>query len=1052
MSNTIIQIKYSSAPGSIPNNLQPGELAINIEDGKLFYGNASNNSTLFDVVTEPSGLNGDIQFNDLGSFGSDSGLNYNTTTKLLQVSNILANTATIGSYNVAPTIVTLYQYANSASSYANSAYLKANTAAGSNGQLQFNLNNAYGAASDLYYTSGDKILHVYTLNAVANVDAQNVIAYNKLYAGIATSLATPLPDLIAQFTGNVASYVQVNAENIHPEGSADYVATADVGDDENFYINLGIHNSNITEGQIFPLDGYLLAQGNTGQLGGNLIIATTSSTTGLKTKFFTGGVEQENLVAEFGSNEILFVPEINSNTTNRISLHSNSSYLHANAAFAYANTLSSGSIDLVARNTANTAYDAANGATVLAQAAFDKANNATDTWVRDAANSASSYANSAFVKANTNSNTINTVSSVATSAYNQANTATTNSATADQKAVSAGVYANSAYVQANTASTTATSAGSYANGAFTKANTATTNAATADQKAVTSGVYANAAFGVANTATTTATSAGSYANSAFTKANTAANNAATADQRAVTSGVYANSAYVQANTATTNAATADQKAVTSGLYANNAYIQANTNANNIVIVGSYANSAYTQANTAANNAATADQKAVSAGVYANSAYTQANTATINAASAGSYANSAYVQANTATSNAATADQKAVSAGVYANGAFTKANTATTNAATADQRAVTSGSYANSAFIKANSAFDTANTKLSSSGGTISGNLVVSGNLSVTGNVTSYSSQDLIINDPLILLANNNIGNVIDIGFIGHYVEDSNTRHTGLVKDVSANVWYLFDNYIPHIQETNILDTSDTSFRLANFTANVVTNVISIRGYDPINHTNSAFSVANTALSNAATADQKAVSAGSYANAAFGIANTASTTATSASSYANSAFAKANTIPTQLNVTDDTSTTSLYPIMVGAVGSTQTVKASSSKIYFNAATGTIYASSKSFSIPHPTKEGKKLIYGSLEGPENGVYVRGRTDSNVIELPDYWVELVDESTITVELTAIGKPQQLYVEEIKDNKVFIRNGNWIDKSIDCYFTVYGERKDIDKLQVEV
>ena len=91
------------------------------------------------------------------------------------------------------------------------------------------------------------------------------------------------------------------------------------------------------------------------------------------------------------------------------------------------------------------------------------------------------------------------------------------------------------------------SAGSYANGAFTKANTATTNAATADQRAVTSGAYANAAYGVANTASINALSAGSYANSAYNQANTATTNAATADQKAVTSGVYANSAFSVAN-------------------------------------------------------------------------------------------------------------------------------------------------------------------------------------------------------------------------------------------------------------------------------------------------------------------------------------------------------------------------------------------------------------------------------------------------------------------------------------------------------------------------
>jgi len=114
------------------------------------------------------------------------------------------------------------------------------------------------------------------------------------------------------------------------------------------------------------------------------------------------------------------------------------------------------------------------------------------------------------------------------------------------------------------------------------ANTATTNAATADSKAVTAGSYANSAFLKANTATTNADGASLYANSAFLKANTA-------DSKAVTAGSYANSAYTQANTATTNAATADSKAVTAGSYANSAYTQANS-------AYTQANAAYNKAN------------------------------------------------------------------------------------------------------------------------------------------------------------------------------------------------------------------------------------------------------------------------------------------------------------------------------------------------------------------------------------------------------------------------------------------------------------------------
>ncbi len=111
-------------------------------------------------------------------------------------------------------------------------------------------------------------------------------------------------------------------------------------------------------------------------------------------------------------------------------------------------------------------------------------------------------------------------------------------------------------------------------------------------------------------------------------------------------------------------------------------------------------------------------------------------------------------------------------------------------------------------------------------------------------------------------------------------------------------------------------------------------------------------------------------------------------------------------------------------------------------------GTLTAVTKSFLIDHPTKDNMKLQYASLEGPENGVYVRGRlSDSNVIELPDYWTGLVDESTITVNLTPVGSHQQLYVENIIDNTVVVGSND----TINCFYTVFAERNDVDKLVVE-
>lgn len=115
-------------------------------------------------------------------------------------------------------------------------------------------------------------------------------------------------------------------------------------------------------------------------------------------------------------------------------------------------------------------------------------------------------------------------------------------------------------------------------------------------------------------------------------------------------------------------------------------------------------------------------------------------------------------------------------------------------------------------------------------------------------------------------------------------------------------------------------------------------------------------------------------------------------------------------------------------------------------------GAFAATSKSFLIPHPTKEGKKLRYGSLEGPENGVYIRGKLkDNNTIELPEYWTKLVDPDSITVSLTSIGNHQNLYVESVDIHKIVVANSNLINKTVNCFFVVYGERIDIDKLVVE-
>ena len=116
-------------------------------------------------------------------------------------------------------------------------------------------------------------------------------------------------------------------------------------------------------------------------------------------------------------------------------------------------------------------------------------------------------------------------------------------------------------------------------------------------------------------------------------------------------------------------------------------------------------------------------------------------------------------------------------------------------------------------------------------------------------------------------------------------------------------------------------------------------------------------------------------------------------------------------------------------------------------------GDFAATTKSFVIPHPLKPGWKLRYGSLEGPENGVYVRGQSESDVINLPDYWVPLVDEESITVQVTPIGKWQSLYVATVENNQIKIGRG-WLMRLFRIkpkyFYTVSGARKD-STFQVE-
>jgi hypothetical protein len=202
--------------------------------------------------------------------------------------------------------------ANSAASYANAAFAQANAAFSvantgiTDDFARTTANAAFTAANTKLSSSGGTIsgsLSV-TGNTTVNqtLQANTVIIDSILFSGLAARSNAPLPNLIAQFASNSATYVQVNQQNINPLGSADFVVTADNGTDTDFYIDMGLHGSQSADKIVAPYDGYLFVQGSTiGQAGGNLIIGTTSSYAGLETKFVAGGYNANNTVMKLGT-------------------------------------------------------------------------------------------------------------------------------------------------------------------------------------------------------------------------------------------------------------------------------------------------------------------------------------------------------------------------------------------------------------------------------------------------------------------------------------------------------------------------------------------------------------------------------------------------------------------------------------------------------------------------------------------------------------------------------------------------------------------------------
>jgi hypothetical protein len=111
-------------------------------------------------------------------------------------------------------------------------------------------------------------------------------------------------------------------------------------------------------------------------------------------------------------------------------------------------------------------------------------------------------------------------------------------------------------------------------------------------------------------------------------------------------------------------------------------------------------------------------------------------------------------------------------------------------------------------------------------------------------------------------------------------------------------------------------------------------------------------------------------------------------------------------------------------------------------------GSTWSSVKSFVIDHPDDTEKYLVHGCLEGPEAGVYYRGKAEITngefvEIKLPTYVKKLAVD--LTVQITPIYEGKKimtvLSATEVKDNVFSVHGDN-------CKFhwTVFGQRASIN------
>jgi len=416
----------------------------------------------------------------------------------------------------------------------------------------------------------------------------------------------------------------------------------------------------------------------------------------------------------------------------------------------------------------------------------------------------------------------------------------------------------------------------------------------------------------------------------------------------------------------------------------------------------------------------------------------------------------------------------------ATGATLNGNTKTINIGTAG----VSGSITNitiGSVVSGATSTTTVNNTLKVAVGSTSGTAnittdVTTGTLniaqSVTGTVAIGSSGTVQLGTSASVATTAQVGGAID----GNTLKIAGTAAgttSGITTDVTSGTFNIAQSVTGTVKigasGTVQLGTSASVTTVAQVGGAVDGNTLKIAG-TTTGTTSGITTDVTTGTFNIAQSVTGTVKIGLSGTVQLGTSASVATTAQVGGAVTGNTLKIAGTAAGAVNISSDvtTGTVSLFTGLTTAVMTVGSAAAGTLAIAFNKAStstttgavtiagglgvaGAVNAQTKSFIISHPTKPGKLLKHGSLEGPEFGVYVRGRCTGKYIQLPDYWTGLVAADSVTVDLTPIGSHQKLYVEKIDGDRVYIANDALFGRSVDCFYTVWGARKDVAALEIE-